>query len=56
MKCPICESQDGHVIDSRYFEKDNVIRRRRGCDCAADGLPSRNNQTTGGSADGKRNR
>lgn len=32
MKCPICGSDNNHVIDSRPAEDDNSIRRRRICD------------------------
>ena len=32
MKCPFCGSLDTKVIDSRYTEDMNVIRRRRECE------------------------
>lgn len=32
MKCPYCNQEDTHVIDSRPAEDSNSIRRRRQCD------------------------
>ena len=31
MKCPVCDSDDFKVIDSRYAVEQNAIRRRREC-------------------------
>ncbi|NOY15270.1 MAG: transcriptional repressor NrdR [bacterium] len=31
MICPFCGHNQDSVIESRYNEKDNVLRRRRGC-------------------------
>ncbi|MBQ7265978.1 MAG: transcriptional repressor NrdR [Firmicutes bacterium] len=32
MKCPFCGDPSTRVIDSRSFEEDTVVRRRRACD------------------------
>ena len=32
MKCPYCEQDTNHVIDSRSVEETNAIRRKRICD------------------------
>ena len=31
MKCPVCQSEDCRVLDTRHVEENNSIRRRREC-------------------------